>query len=85
MFDFNGKQVMYLLFKVIEPKYFMLNGKNAFPGVTYENFLIGVINCLHFLYKISGYVVIYRSKDKNTTQGNLAELVGSPVAPIWCK
>ena len=31
------------------------------------------------------YVVIYRGKDKNTTQGNLAELVGSPVAPIWCK
>ena len=28
---------------------------------------------------------IYRSKDKNTTQGNLAELVGSPVAPNWCK
>ena len=35
-----------------------------------------------FLYgKISGYVVIYMSKDKNTTQGNHAELVGSPVAP----
>lgn len=48
MFDFNGKQVMYLLFEVIEPKYFMLNGKNAFPGVTYENFLIDVINCSHF-------------------------------------
>lgn len=31
------------------------------------------------------YVVIYRSKDKNTTQDNLAELVGSSVAPIWCK
>lgn len=28
--------------------------------------------------KISGYVVIYRGKDKNTTQGSLAELVGSP-------
>ena len=48
MFDFNGKQVMYLLFEVIEPKYFMLNGKNAFPEVTYENFLIDVINCSHF-------------------------------------
>ena len=35
--------------------------------------------------KMSVYVVIYRCKDKNTTQGNLAELVGSPVAPIWCK
>ncbi len=39
----------------------------------------------HFYGKISSYVVIYRSKDKNTTQGNLAELVGSPVAPFWCK
>ena len=39
----------------------------------------------HFYGKIGGYVVIYRSKDKNTTQGILAELVGSPVAPLWCK
>ena len=39
----------------------------------------------YFYSKISGYVVIYRGKDKNTTQGNLAVLVGSPVAPIWCK
>ena len=30
-------------------------------------------------------MVIYRNKDKNTTQGNLAELVGSSVAPVWCK
>ena len=36
----------------------------------------------HFYGKISGYVVIYRGKDKNTTQGNLAELVGSSVIPI---
>ena len=35
----------------------------------------------HFYGKISGYVVIYRCKDKNTTQGKLAELIGSPVAP----
>lgn len=27
----------------------------------------------------------YRSKDKNTTKGNLAELAGSPVAPAWRK
>jgi hypothetical protein len=39
----------------------------------------------HFYGKIGGYVVIYRCKDKNTTQGKLAELVGSPVAPLWCK
>ena len=30
--------------KVIRPKYLMLNGKNAFPNVTYEDFLIDVIN-----------------------------------------
>ena len=40
---------------------------------------------LHFYGRISGYVVIYWDKDKNTTQGNLVELVGSPVAPSWCK
>ena len=39
----------------------------------------------YFCGKMGVYVVIYRDKDKNTTQGNLAELVGSPVAPIWCK
>jgi len=40
---------------------------------------------LYFCGKMGDYVVIYRGKDKNTTQNNLAELVGSPVAPIWCK
>jgi len=39
----------------------------------------------HLCREISAYVVIYRGKDKNTTQGNLAEPVGSPVAPFWCK
>ena len=39
----------------------------------------------YFYSKIGGYVVIYRCKDKNTTQGKLAELVGSPVAPFGCK
>lgn len=34
--------------KVIRPKYLMLNGKNAFPNVTYEDFLIDVINSSHF-------------------------------------
>ncbi len=29
---------------IIPPKYLMLNGKNAFPKVTYENFLIDIIN-----------------------------------------
>ena len=40
---------------------------------------------LYFCGKIGVYVVKYRGKDKNTMKGNLAELVGSPVAPIWCK
>ena len=35
----------------------------------------------HFYGKMDIYVVTYRSKDKNT----IVELVGSPVAPIWCK
>ena len=39
----------------------------------------------YFCGKMGVYVVIYRSKDKNTTQGYLAELVGSPVAPFGCK
>ena len=39
----------------------------------------------YFCGKKGVYVVSYRGKDKNTTQGNLVELVGSPVAPIWCK
>ena len=39
----------------------------------------------YFCGKIGVSVVIYRSKDKNTTQGNLVELVGSPVASLWCK
>ena len=39
----------------------------------------------YFYGKPSVYVIIYRGKDKNTTQVNLVELVGSPVAPFWCK
>lgn len=38
-----------------------------------------------FYGNMDNYVVVYSHKDKNTTQGNLAELVGSPVAPVWCK
>ena len=40
---------------------------------------------LYFYRKISDGMVLYKSEDKNTTQGNLAELVGSPVAPLRCK
>lgn len=37
-----------VMFEIIAPKYLMLEGKNAFPGVTYEHFLIDVINGSHF-------------------------------------
>ena len=35
-------------FNIVEPKYLMLNGKNAFPGISYEHFLIDVINFSQF-------------------------------------
>lgn len=51
-----------------------------------DNWWFTVISGLPYFYrKISGYVAIYRRKDRNTAQGNLAELVGSPVAPFGCK
>ena len=34
--------------KIIEPKFLMLNGKNAFPGVSYEDFLIDILNASRF-------------------------------------
>lgn len=37
-----------MTFRVVEPKYLMLNGKNAFPNITYEQFLIDVINFSQF-------------------------------------
>lgn len=39
----------------------------------------------YFCGKMGVYVVIYRGKDKNTTQDNLAELVGSLAATVWYK
>lgn len=39
----------------------------------------------NFYGKMSDYVVVFKGKDKNTTQGNFAELVGSPVTSLWCK
>lgn len=41
--DYIDKEVA-TMFEIITPKYLMLNGKNAFPGLTYEDFLIDVIN-----------------------------------------
>lgn len=40
---------------------------------------------IHCFIKIGGCVLIYRCKDKNITQGNLAELLISPATPIWYK
>ena len=39
----------------------------------------------YFYGKMYVYMVIYRSKDKSTTQDNLVELIGSPVAQVWYK
>ena len=36
------------MFRVIEPKYLMLNGKFAFPKLTYENFLVDVVNASEY-------------------------------------
>lgn len=36
---------------IIQPKYLILNGKNAFPKVTYENFLIDIINFSQYFSK----------------------------------
>lgn len=36
---------------IIPPKYLVLNGKNAFPKVTYENFLIDIINFSEYFSK----------------------------------
>ena len=47
---------------------------------------LAIISRLSDFYgKMDVYMVKYRSKDKNTTQGNLAELVGSPVALLRCE
>ena len=37
----------------------------------------------HFYGKMDIYVVTYRSKDKNTTRGNLVELVGGQTDSIF--
>ena len=42
--------------KIVKPKYLMLNGKNAFPNVTYENFLIDIINCSNFFSHKHSYM-----------------------------
>lgn len=43
-----------MFFGVENPKFLMLNGKNAFPGITYEHFLIDVLNgSLYFAQKRS--------------------------------
>ncbi len=51
-------------FKITEPKYLMLNGKNAFPKVTYENFLIDVINVSHFFSSKRSFMEHYQLVDQ---------------------
>lgn len=36
----------------------------------------------YFYRNQSLYMILYKGKDKNTTQGHLAEPVGSPVTPL---
>lgn len=55
-----------MILGVDKPKFLMLNGKNAFPGITYEHFLIDVINgSLYFAQKRS-FTEYYRLVDKQS-------------------
>lgn len=45
--NLKGNQIM----KMVTPKYLMLIGKNAFPGVTYESFLIDIINASEYFFR----------------------------------
>ncbi len=55
-----------MIFGVDNPKFLMLNGKNAFPGITYEHFLIDVINgSLYFAQKRS-FMEHYRLMDEQS-------------------
>ncbi len=55
-----------MIFGVDKPKFLMLNGKNAFPGITYEHFLIDVINgSLYFAQKRS-FTEYYRLVDEQS-------------------
>lgn len=55
-----------LTFKIVEPKYLMLNGKNAFPKVTYEDFLIDVINFSSFFSKKRSFMEHYQLVDEQS-------------------
>lgn len=44
---------------IVAPKYLMLIGKNAFPGVTYESFLIDIINASGFFSKKRSFTERY--------------------------
>lgn len=59
-----------LSFKVIEPKYLMLEGKNAFPKLTYENFLIDVINFSSFFTSKRSNMEPYKLVDKQSNGEN---------------
>lgn len=53
-------------FKVTEPKYLMLEGKNAFPNATYENFLIDVVNFSTFFSGKHSFMEHYKLVDKQS-------------------
>lgn len=49
-----------MAFRVINPKFLMLNGKNAFPNVNYEHFLIDVINGSGYFSSKHSFMEYYR-------------------------
>lgn len=53
-------------FRVIEPKFLMLNGKNAFPNVNYEHFLIDVINGSTYFSSKRSFMEHYRLVEKQS-------------------
>lgn len=56
--------------KIEQPKYLMLNGKNAFPNVTYENFLIDILNSSQFFRSKCSFMEHYILVDEQSNGEN---------------
>ena len=56
--------------KIEQPKYLMLNGKNAFPNVTYENFLIDILNSSQFFRSKCSFMERYILVDEQSNGEN---------------
>lgn len=59
-----------MIFGVDKPKFLMLNGKNTFPGITYEHFLIDVINGSLYFAKKRSFTEYYRLVDEQSNGEN---------------